>query len=249
MTQPVGRYLSLSLPGRLADDLIAFARAAPVQTVRRCMNLTPLRAARTAARPRPGWAALWIKAFALVSVRRPALRRVFLPFPWARVYEHPEPLAAVAVEHPYGDANVWDLVPLTDPSRLSVSEIDRLLRRWQGQAADDGALARLAKLPRLLRRFVWWSRLQRSGPARVRTLGTFAISAADHSWGESPVWSSLTPTLSRGGHSPEGLIYIRLSFDPRAIDARTARWALMDLEQVMNGEIVNELGYLRELAA
>jgi hypothetical protein len=216
------------------------------------MNLTPLRGARIAAQPRPGWAALWIKAFALVSVRRPELRRVFLPFPWARVYEHPEPLAAVAVEHPFGDATIWDLIPLSDPSRLSVSEIDLLLRRWQGQAADEGALARMArmaKLPRLLRRWVWWSRLHRSGPARVRTLGTFALSAGDHSLGETPIWSSLTPTLQRGGHSPGGLIQVRLSFDPRAVDARTARWALMDLEEVMNGEIVNELGYLRELAA
>jgi hypothetical protein len=252
MSQSVGRYLSLSLPGRLADDLASFARVAPVQTLRRCMNLATLRDARIAASPRPTWAALWTKAFALVSARRPELRRVFLPFPWARVYEHPEPVAAIAVEHSLPDASIWDLMPLNSPDRMSISEIDRQLRKWQSHLPEDGALGRMAEMARLpqpLRRLIWWSRLHCSGPQRVGLLGTFAVSAADHMLGEMPIWSLLTPTLYRGGFNPHGLMQVRLTFDSRAIDARTARWALMDLEQVLNGEIVNELGYLRRLAA
>ena len=39
--------------------------------------------------PLISWSALLIKAIALVAKEWPDLRRAYMPFPWAHLYEHP----------------------------------------------------------------------------------------------------------------------------------------------------------------
>src|SRR5436305_1580513 len=92
-----GRTVRLSLAQRFLDDLTRCARGVPVMTLGRRMRLTAAAEARRRAGGRPGWCALFTKAFALVAARRPGLRRAYLPCPRPRLYEHPFSVAAVAV--------------------------------------------------------------------------------------------------------------------------------------------------------
>src|SRR5204863_181165 len=96
-----GRNLALSLPRRFIVDLVHFAKQVPSVPVQRRMNLAAVVAARQAASPRPSWAAIFTKAYASVSIARPELRRAYLPYPWPHFYEHPIPVASIAVERQY----------------------------------------------------------------------------------------------------------------------------------------------------
>src|SRR5262245_20875602 len=103
MPHPVGRTIPLSLPGRFVCDLLHFARQVPAVPVERRMDLAAVAAARRLARPRPSWCALLTKAYSFVSALVPELRRAYLPFPRPRLYEHPIPVASIAIERRFGD--------------------------------------------------------------------------------------------------------------------------------------------------
>src|SRR5262245_38161832 len=93
-----GRILSLSVPRRFICDLLHFARKVPSVPVQRYMGLADLADARSHAAHRISWCTLFIKAYAQVARQVPELRRAYLRFPYARLYEHPCNIASVAVE-------------------------------------------------------------------------------------------------------------------------------------------------------
>src|SRR5262245_12643327 len=98
MSQPAGRSLPLSDTRRFICDLMHATQRVPRAALRRRMQLAPVIAARRAARPRPSWAAILLKAYAFVADARPELRRVYMPFPRPHLYEHPVNIASVAIE-------------------------------------------------------------------------------------------------------------------------------------------------------
>src|SRR5437763_12822236 len=102
MPAPAGRYLTLTPARRIVADLVGVSLRVPTVCMERRMKLGPVVAARAAADPRPGWCAVFTKAFAVVSARMPELRRAYLTFPWPRLFESAEVFATVAVERPMG---------------------------------------------------------------------------------------------------------------------------------------------------
>src|SRR5262249_16502232 len=129
MPHPAGRYLPLSLPRRLICDLVHFAHQVPTVPVERRMSLAPVVAARKQAVPRPSWCALFTKAFAFVAAARPELRRAYMAFPFAHLYEHPLNIASVAVERRLGDEEAVFFAHLKHPERMGLVELDAELRR------------------------------------------------------------------------------------------------------------------------
>src|SRR4051812_47899127 len=98
MAQPEGVYLPLSRPRRFMCDLLHFAVQVPSVPVQRRLRLAEVAAVRAAAQPRPSWCALFTKAYAFVCLSYPQLRRAYVSFPWARLYEHPRNVAMLAIE-------------------------------------------------------------------------------------------------------------------------------------------------------
>jgi len=66
-----GRKIALSLPRRFVGDLVRCAQSLPLMTVERRMGLAAVADARQNALGRPGWCALFTRAFALVASRWP----------------------------------------------------------------------------------------------------------------------------------------------------------------------------------
>src|SRR5438309_3881004 len=96
-----GRSIPLSLPRRFIGDLVHFAHQVPTVPVQRIINVKSLEALRAQVEDRPSWCAMFTKAYAQVGVEFPELRRAYMSFPWARLYEHSENVASVAVERMY----------------------------------------------------------------------------------------------------------------------------------------------------
>lgn len=233
-------------------DLMHASRNVPLVALERKMRLAALVTARAAAAPRPSWSAILTKAFALVAARRPELRRAYLPFPWPHLYEHPDSVAAVAVERRIGseDGLLFALVP--SPERLGLIELEACLRRCKEPPVEAVASFRTAlavsRLPGPLRRLAWWGGLNLSGDLRARCFGTFGVTTTAGFGGATlSVRSPLTCTLYYGLFDPAGCIDMRLALDHRVLDGGTASRALHDLEGVLLGEIQTELEQLDAL--
>jgi len=92
-----GHSIPLSRPRKLVGDILHFAAGIPTVPVQRRMNVAAVAAARAAHPGKPGWTAIFTKAYALVSAEMPPLRRAYVKFPWARLYEYERPVAGVAI--------------------------------------------------------------------------------------------------------------------------------------------------------
>ena len=92
----LGRRASGSGPGSPAPPT-ATARAACA--IREDHGLYIATDAAPALGP-PGWAAIFVKAFALVAREQPILRTLYVKLPWPGFYELPRSVAMVAITSP-----------------------------------------------------------------------------------------------------------------------------------------------------
>src|SRR5580698_9840304 len=96
-----GRMIAIPLSRRMVLDLLYFAKRIPTIPVQRRMSLAPLVAARAVCPEKVGWIAIFTKAYALVSVEIPDLRRAYVKLPWAHFYEYPASRASILIERDY----------------------------------------------------------------------------------------------------------------------------------------------------
>ena len=242
MGEPYGRKIPLSLPRRLVGDMMHFAQQVPTVPVQRRMNIAPLIAARRLADPRPSWVALFTKAYAMVAKKRPQLRRAYLAFPWPHLYEHPVCVASVAVERRVGDEDAVLFAQVREPELLTPDQLDSFIKDCKDRPVEligtFRRALRISRLPRVLRRFVWWYGLNSSGYNRARNMGTFGVSVYSGLGAEGlhPL-SPLTTTLNYGVIADDGTVDVRIVYDHRVLDGATVARALEDLDGLLNHEL------------
>jgi hypothetical protein len=76
-----GTVRKITLPRRLVADLMHASIRVPFVSLTRSLNLRGLSEARAQAAQRPGWAAIFVKAFALVAKEEPILRTLYVQWP------------------------------------------------------------------------------------------------------------------------------------------------------------------------
>ena len=127
-----------------------------------------------------GWAAIFVKAFALVARDEPVLRTLYAKWPWPRFYELPNSVALVAI------ARVQDgedcVMPQRDrgPEAMSLAEVDAEIRHAKTAPIDEvpmfRKIMRATRLPLPLRRLIWAVGLN-FGRQRGNWFGSFAVSS------------------------------------------------------------------------
>lgn len=240
-----GTPVRLSAPRRFLIDMLHFAARVPSAPVQRRMHLAPVARARAAAAPRPGWPAVFIKAFARVAADVPELRRAFVRLPWPHLYEYPTSVATIAVEREYLCERAVFFGRIDAPAERSLADTDAKVREFAEApiASVKGfrKMLRLARLPRPARRFLMWLglNLPRSRPAQF---GTFGLSAYSSLGAESlhPI-SPLTITMTYGVIDADGAVDVRLVYDHRVLDGATVARALTRMEAELTGPILEEL--------
>lgn len=246
MPLPSGRTIPLSTGRRLVCDIMHFSRAVPQVTVERVAHIPDVRSARESAHPRPGWYPILLKAYALASMRVPELRRSLLSWPYSRLYEHACTVASVAVERELEGEPAVLMFHVRAPESLSLPQIDARFRRMKTaplhEIAEFRRLLLLARLPRPLRRFVWWLGLRTSGAWRQKYWGTFGSSStlAGGATLISPL-CPLTTVFTFGPVGSDGSVLLRLGFDHRVLDGMAAARGLAETEAALHGEILAEL--------
>jgi len=238
-----GRAIPLSRPRRLIGDLLYFSASVPTAPIQRRMNLMPLLDARGAAPDLPGWTAIFTKSYAVVADEFPELRRAYIKLPHPQLYEYPESIASVAFERQFeGEAAVL-VGRVRHPAELSLDELTRRFKVFASAPLDEmkdfRRALRMCRLPRFLRRTVWWYLLN-SGRRRGSYFGTFAVRPASGAEALHPA-SPLTTLLTYGPVDADGIVDVRLVYDQRVLDEATVARVLERLEEVLNGKIADEM--------
>jgi len=254
MVKERGRSYRLSPFRRLVTDLMCFSRQVPAATIERRMNLATLVAARQRCMPRPGWAVLFAKAFALVARSHPGLRCSYVTFPWARLYEHPYSIVALNVERQLPDEAVVVQCLIRRPDNRALTELEAIVRRYQAEPVGRlrwyrRAMA-MSRAPWPLRSLLWWAALNIFGRRRCHNFGTFGLSsvAAQGAGLLQPI-PLLTSMLHYGLFDAAANLDMRLTWDHRVMDGATAARLLVELERTLHDEILGELTRMRLVAA
>jgi hypothetical protein len=244
--QPRGRKLSLPVGRRLVAELMHHARKVPTLPLARTCCIAELVAARQEANPQPSWMALFIRAYGLLSQEMAPLRRAWIPFPWAHLYEHPTSECAVLLERLVEGEPTVLAAHLRNPEYVDLLSLDAHLRRYRERPVEEVTafrqLLRLGRLPWLLRRFFLWRVLNTDGYRRATRLGTFVISSLGNFGVEQmhPL-TALTTYFTFGPISADGTVTLKIIYDHRVLDGRTVARALVRLEELLNTTVLAEL--------
>jgi hypothetical protein len=254
MNRPGCRRQPLSLGRRILCDFTHFSLRKHTASAERTMRLADVVTARRAASPRPSWAAIMTRAFAIAARNHPEMRRVFLGFPWGHLGEYDSQIASVVMTRRVGDEDVLFLAPLAAPESQSLEALDAHLRRYStAPVAEVRAFReslRAARLPRLVRRFLWWLAMNLLPGHRARTFGTFGVTTMSPYGARTVETPSLwTAFLHYGVMSEAGEVPVGLVFDHRVMDGSVVGYTLLEMEQVLRHEITAELRSMRAAGA
>ena len=254
MAKAAGRSYPLSPFRRLVTDVMNCRRQVPTATVERRLDLAALVAARQDCTPRPSWAAVFAKAFALVARSHPELRRSYLPFPRPRLYEHPSSTAAINVERQLADEAVVTQCLIRRPDNRSLTELDGIVRSFQDEPLDRLRWYRravaMSRVPWPIRPLLWWGALNVCGRRRCHNFGTFGLSSvAAQGAGLLQLIPLPTSTVHYGLFTEAGDLDVRLTWDHRVMDGAVAARILVELERTLQGKILAELTRMRRACA
>jgi len=227
------------------NDVALLARAIPLFPVDREMRLAAVADARAAPRRRIGWAACFLKAYALVARDMPLLRSWLAGGLTSRLATSSESVATLAINRPddrgcdrlfFARLSSPDTLPLPQVQAFvdhhASAPIERLFRRQLELEMVPGPLRRT-----ILR---WNARsASRKRPGRI---GTFSMSSlAGFAAGNHFHPTLCTTSLCQGPLDEHGRCRVTLIADHRVLDGATVARALERLEQVLAREIAGEL--------
>ena len=240
-----GTVRKITLPRRLVCDLMHASMRVPFVSLTRPLNVRTLSEARAQAAQRPGWAAIFVKAFALVAKEEPVLRTLYVKWPWPAFYELPRSVAMVAIARVEDGQDCVLPQKVMAPDELPLIEVDARIRHAKeapiGEVPAFRKILRTTRLPLPLRRLFWAIGLN-FGRQRANYFGSFGVtSVAAYGVGQLHAVSPGPFVLSFGVEKPDQTMDVVLRWDHRVTDAAPMARVLNRLEQVLNGEIAAEL--------
>ncbi|MCK1625711.1 acyltransferase [Bradyrhizobium sp. 160] len=240
-----GTPKTISLRRRLICDLMHASMGVPFVSLSRSLNVRPLLEARAGATAPAGWAAMFVKAFALVAREEPILRTVYAKWPRPALYELPRSVALVAVARVEDGEECVMPQRIAAPEAMTLAAVDAEIRRAKTAPVEEvpmyRKIMRATRLPLPLRRLSWAVGLN-FGRQRGNWFGSFAVSSvAAYGGGEL---HPITPgpfIVSYGVVEADQTIHVVIRWDHRVTDAAPIARVLTRLEQVLNTEIASEL--------
>jgi hypothetical protein len=240
-----GTVRKITIPRRLVADLMHASMRVPFVSLARPLNIRSLLEARAQVPQPPGWAAIFVKAFALVAKDQPVLRTLYVKWPWPAFYELPRSVAMVAIARVEDGQDCVLPQKVTAPDEMPLAEVDALIRHAKNAPIEQvpafRKMLRATALPLPLRRLLWAIGLN-FGRQRANYFGSFGVtSVAAYGAGQLHALSPGPFVLSYGVEKPDQIIDVVVRWDHRITDAALMARTLTRLEQVLNNEIAGEL--------
>jgi hypothetical protein len=238
-----GTFKRISEARRLVIDLMHVS--VPLVVVKRTMKLDRLVAVRAQQPERPGWTTIIAKAFCMVAREEPWLRTFYLKWPWPHFYELPRSVAMAAIVRDSFDKEVPILFKIGAADEHSLAQVEATLQRGKSAPLADvpefGRLLRIARYPQFIRRLIWSIGLN-IGRQRANYFGTISITSLATLGSETVVANSPGPSLiTYGLVRADSTMELLFHWDHRIFDGVLAARILKRMEEIMNGEIADEL--------
>ena len=233
-----GTVRKITLPRRLVIDLMHASMRVPFVSLARTLDVRALAEARAQAAQRPGWAAIFVKAFALVAKEEPILRTLYVKWPRPAFYELPRSVAMVAIARVEDGQDCVLPQKVAAPDEMPLDEVDALIRHAKEAPIDEvPAFRKILRTTRLPCRCAACS--GRSGSISAASAPIISAVLASPRW--PPIGAgqlhALSPgpfILSYGVEKPDQTIDVVLRWDHRVTDAALMARTLNRLEQVLN---------------
>jgi len=234
------------------NDIAILALDVPLFPVDRAMQLGPLAEARSACRVRVGWAAIFLKAYALVAREMPPLRSWLCGRFRQRLATSSESVATLAVNR--GDEGVDRLffARLIGPDATPLPQLQAAIDRFLNQPVDRvfARQLQLEAVPGWLRRTILRWNIRSAAAKRATRIGTFSLSTLAGFSATNRFHPTIcTTSLSYAPLEPDGRCLVTVIADHRVLDGAAVAKALARLEEVLTTEIVAELKTARPAAA
>jgi len=229
---------------RLVVDLMHFQAKVPTCAHDRHCDFRRVAEARERCPVRISWSMIFIKAFGQVADRYPALRQMYLPFPWPHIYQHPTSMAMVATHRDHAGEPWLFWSRFGQPGKRPLLYLQAALERYQTAPVEDvfRQQLQLSGLPLPIRRLLWSWTFYVGGPARVRRSGTFFLTTiAGHGAEIQHPPAFLTSNVTYGPIDAQGKSRVTIAYDHRLMDGRLVANVLADVEQALSGPIAAEL--------
>jgi hypothetical protein len=229
---------------RFIIDLMRASARVPFVSLSRPLDIGPLMAARAKTASQPGWAAVFVKAFAIVAKDEPVLRTLYMKLPWPHFFELPRSIAMVAVARVETGEECILPEKILSPDERSLADIDAQIRHAKNAPLEDvppfRRILMIARLPLPLRRLTWWVVLNFERLC-ANNFGSFGVTSVS-AYGPGKLEAlSPGPFLLSYGVAGADQIDVILRWDHRVTDAAVIARVLTRLEQVLNTEISAEL--------
>ncbi len=243
-SQRDGHRFSIPASRRLTWDLLWFNRSIPLCAHDRRMTLSDVSRARDACSVRISWPVLFLKAMSLVSREVPELRQTWYRWPFSHLYQHASSVASITVHREIAEEPwlFWGI--LNSPESRSLESLQQQLDSYRN--GDVPVVFRrqwrLAKLPTILRRMLWWWNLNIATGKRATRLGTFFLSTLSSRGAEIQLPPSIhTCCLTYGPLDEDDVSRVTIAYDHRVMDGVLVATVLEKLERTLNETIAQEL--------
>jgi len=239
------------------SDVARLAQEIPLFPVERTMPLGPLAAVRdavgktaAAGAARIGWAAVFLKAYAIVAHEMPVLRTWLVRgFPRSRLATASHSVATLAVNRLEDGEDRLFWARLAAPDAKSLPEIQQFIVDCAMKPAEEmfKRQLELEMVPGFLRRAILRWNMNSFSRKRAARIGTFSLSTLAGMGATNRFHPTIcTTSLSYAPLDADGHCLVTLIADHRVLDGVVVARALDRLEEVLCHEMLAEL---RGLAA
>lgn len=234
------------------SDVASLAQEIPLFPVERTMHLGPLSVARAAvgkaAGPgaaRVGWAAVFLKAYALVAREMPVLRTWLVRgICGSRLATAAESVATLAVNRVEDGEDRLFWARLAAPDTLALPKIQRFIADCGTRPVEEmfKRQMELEMVPGFLRRTILRWNMNSFSRKRASRIGTFSLSTLAGMGATNRFHPTIcTTSLSYAPLESDGRCLVTLIADHRVLDGAAAARALARLEDVLCRDMLAEL--------
>jgi hypothetical protein len=241
---PGRRRFSIPRSRALVCDLLQLEKSLPTVSHFREFNLSHLGKCRDEAVEKISWPVLFIKAYALVAAKHPALRQSWMRFPRPSIYQYPHSVAMLSVRRSYEDEEWLFFASFDKPEEKDLAGLQNRLDNYRNEPVEQifRRYYKAAHLPTWVRRTLMWIWLNCMGDRRARKLGTFGLTTVGSRGTviQDPP-GMLTSTMTYGPFDEAGCCRVTIAYDHRLMDGWYIAEILEELESTLNGAIAEEL--------
>lgn len=246
----MGKRIKLSNGRRLVEDIIHIANKTPLGAFAGDYDAGLVAKFRRFSRPKISWNVLYMKAFSSVCQQEPALKRVYVGFPWGHLYEHKRNVCMMTIAREYEGEERLFFARFNEPEARSLVDLQEHYDHYRNAPIEEikqfRHQIRFAKAPRFIRRIAYWTLFNLFPMKRTSHMGTFGISISGHKgcFALSNHLGITTTTLGVDPFPKKGVSRIVLTFDHRVMDGTPVTKTLQQLQHMLTTAIKVELAEL-----